>query len=233
MNIKYRILLAMAMLTTGVLVIACSDTRVAGEEGGFNLESYHEIEHCTQDSYFTIFNEANGEELLKTARKLYVGNEWIDQDNRLFRIVEVNDKTAKARLIKKSISLSSPEVLSGEVGGHLPVQGDEGNTGEGEFNLGVYHSHGAEAYVPSDGDEYIEEGGGILNVREAFVRGLEAAGVSVNYSDNTHVPHDAGAYARSRRTVEELLKENPAALFDIHRDAVPKEEYLEEVEGAP
>ena len=36
-----------------------------------------------------------------------------------------------------------------------------------------------------------------------------------------HDPHDAMAYDRSRRTAAELLKKNPIALLDIHRDAVP------------
>ena len=44
-------------------------------------------------------------------------------------------------------------------------------------------------------------------------------------------PHDAGAYDRSRRTAEELLQENPDALFDVHRDAVPAEEYTAKVDG--
>jgi len=47
------------------------------------------------------------------------------------------------------------------------------------------------------------------------------------------VAHDAGAYNRSRRTAEEFLNEGVSALFDIHRDAVPPEEYIATVEGRP
>jgi len=43
------------------------------------------------------------------------------------------------------------------------------------------------------------------------------------------IPHDAGAYNRSRRTAEELLRDGTAVLFDVHRDAVPPEEYIETV----
>ncbi|NLZ93582.1 MAG: stage II sporulation protein P, partial [Firmicutes bacterium] len=56
-------------------------------------------------------------------------------------------------------------------------------------------------------------------------------GIKVIRSKEPHTPHDAGAYQRSRRTVEEALKEQPDVLIDVHRDAVPEEEYLEEVEG--
>ena len=61
-------------------------------------------------------------------------------------------------------------------------------------------------------------------------KALERRGVEVIRSRERHVPHDAGAYQRPRRTVEEILKQNPDAIIDVHRDAVPKEEYLEKVE---
>jgi len=236
------------IMVANFFIISNSDLK-AEENEPENLqhdiqEYLHEIEHCTEEGYYTIKNEIDGEVLLKTARRVHVGNEWIDQDNRLFRVVEVNDQTAYARLIKDSVSLRSPEYGIGLLAHHAQGNEEKGNEEkgneengesregrEGNVHLAVYHTHGAEAYVPSDGEEFIEEGGGILEVREAFVRGLEEEGATVSYSEKTHVPHDAGAYSRSRRTVEELLKDNPNALIDVHRDAVPEEEYLEEVEG--
>ncbi len=47
----------------------------------------------------------------------------------------------------------------------------------------------------------------------------------------THVPHDAGAYNRSRRTATKLVSDNLDAVFDVHRDAVPREEYDRDIEG--
>jgi len=41
------------------------------------------------------------------------------------------------------------------------------------------------------------------------------------------------AYQRSRRTATELLKKAPDAIIDIHRDAVPAEEYHGNVNGQP
>ncbi|MDW7651682.1 MAG: stage II sporulation protein P [Bacillota bacterium] len=76
-----------------------------------------------------------------------------------------------------------------------------------------------------------DPGGGILDVGDQFAQALEKQNVEVIRSKEPHTPHDAGAYQRSRRTVEEALKEEPDALIDVHRDAVPEEEYLEEVKG--
>ena len=40
---------------------------------------------------------------------------------------------------------------------------------------------------------------------------------------------DAMAYQRSRRTAEEFLRSGAKALFDVHRDAVPPEGYIDVV----
>jgi len=51
------------------------------------------------------------------------------------------------------------------------------------------------------------------------------------YSEESFLPHDADAYNRSRATAEELLKKGPDALLDIHRDAIPAEQYETTVGG--
>ena len=122
----------------------------------------------------------------------------------------------------------------------IPLKGGGGIFLEGQpqqqrkpFSIGVYHSHGAESYVPSDGAESIPQGGGILEVGKAFTEALQEKGLHVKHSEDTHIPHDAGAYNRSRRTADEFLNEGVSALFDIHRDAVPAEEYIATVESRP
>ena len=50
--------------------------------------------------------------------------------------------------------------------------------------------------------------------------------------DASHVPHDAGAYRRSRKTAVSLMREaQPTLLLDVHRDGVPAEEYDKQIEG--
>ena len=58
---------------------------------------------------------------------------------------------------------------------------------------------------------------------------LEQKSFKIIHSNKTHVPHDAMAYQRSRRTAEEFLRSGAKALFDVHRDAVPPEGYIDVV----
>jgi stage II sporulation protein P len=46
------------------------------------------------------------------------------------------------------------------------------------------------------------------------------------------MPHDAGAYERSRRTAANVLR-GAAAIFDVHRDAAPPQAYAATVGGRP
>ena len=75
--------------------------------------------------------------------------------------------------------------------------------------------------------------GGIIDVGKALAENLKKKGIKAIFSDEKHDPHDAGAYRRSRQTAVQLIKENMPvkAVFDIHRDAVPKSHYVTEVDG--
>lgn len=224
----------------------------AAENSFFDTRELSERE----SGYYSVRSEADEREIFRTARVLHTGDEYIHQDGRQFRITRIVDDVAWAEEHTATSSRvprvreeffggsyagdDSPSPAGEQTGRQSAGADGEGDgytfdmipVGSGEEKLiGIYHSHGAEAYVPNDGEEFIEEGGGILLVGEAFAEALQEGGFEVIHSDTTHVPHDAGAYHRSRRTVEEMLKEQPAALFDIHRDAVPEDEYLEEVNG--
>jgi len=187
----------------------------------------------TDGEYYTLVDE-EGNAIMKTHRHLHEGDSFIGGDNRFFEVFKVEDNLAYARQVDSSPALGpSLAPLTKGISRFLPFefpvifQGDE----EKDRTIGIYHSHGAESYVPSDGSESIPEGGGVLKVGETFASRLEQEGVEVIHSQETHVPHDSGAYLRSRRTAEELLKENPDAVFDLHRDAVPPQEYLAEIDG--
>ncbi|WP_205842242.1 stage II sporulation protein P [Natranaerobius trueperi] len=179
------------------------------------------------DGYMTVVDE-EGETILKTGRRLVQGNKYLNQDNKLYEVTNVTDDKAEAELIEE-VELSSKNHEDTEnplsfINTHIVYAQDRGP-------IGIYHSHGAESYVPSDGAESIDEGGGILQVGESFAQSLEENTVDVIWREETHVPHDAGAYMRSRRTVEDILEENPDALIDVHRDAAPRDQYKAEIEG--
>jgi stage II sporulation protein P len=178
-------------------------------------------------SYFTMIDQADGSVLLKTARILKVGTEFIDSRNRLYRVVSIKEDTAVAEWIEEN---SPAATGAGDMpaGLKLTVQAEEGQAPI----VGIYHSHGAESYVPSDGTASIVDGGGILDVGVRFSEALEQEGIETVHEKETHVPHDAGAYMRSRGTAEKLLTEDEVDLkIDVHRDATPAETYETEVRG--
>lgn len=87
-------------------------------------------------------------------------------------------------------------------------------------NVAVYHTHSAESYVPTDGRDSIPFKGGIYQVGKSMVNRLQGKGVNINYDETPHDPHDNNAYVRSRRTAANLMKDNPGAIIDVHRDGV-------------
>lgn len=194
----------------------------------------HKTMDCAEEGYYIIKDIETKEVIVKTARKIYPGDEYINHENILYRVEKVQDSIAWARSLGR-IELSGrpteEHLLTAFAQSHsdrfLQLTEEAGVPSK----IGVYHSHGAEAYEPSDGDAFIDEGGGILRVGEQFVETAIEQGLEIIHTTRTHVPHDAGAYHRSRRTVEELLKDGSGILLDIHRDAVPAEDYIEEVEG--
>ncbi|HEY8395022.1 MAG TPA: stage II sporulation protein P [Thermaerobacter sp.] len=103
----------------------------------------------------------------------------------------------------------------------------------GKGIIGIYHTHNDESYIPTDGTESVEGRGGIHAVGDVLGRRLARHGYHVIKSEALHLPHDRGAYRRSRRTAIKMLPKNPVALLDVHRDATPPEFYRAEVKGKP
>lgn len=103
----------------------------------------------------------------------------------------------------------------------------------GEGFIGIYHTHNDESYIPTDGTASVNGRGGIHRVGDVLGRELAQHGFRVVKSEALHLPHDRGAYRRSRRTALKMLPKNPLVLLDVHRDATPPEFYREVVKGEP
>lgn len=188
--------------------------------------------------HYTWYDEA-GDVVTMTAIEPMTGDTYIDGDNRLWEVVSVSEDRTVETVFKETIRL--PEVTIGEA--PVPAQGlfawlsaqhivaaqeDAKNN-----VVGIYHSHNAESYLESSGEEFIEPHGEVVDVGGVLAEALEEQGLRVIHSDASHLPHDGGAYQRSRATVRELLEQDAVALIDVHRDAIPAEEYEAEVDGEP
>ena len=172
------------------------------------------------ENVWTIYDE-DGQYLTSIYGRVYLADEYISSDNRLYRIIEVDDskRTAVAQYIGQESLIEPDNEAVATV------------AQESKRLIGIYSTHSDESYIPTDGAESKEKDAGIYDVDEALKKALEERGIEVELDPTTHLPHDAGAYRRSRSTAARLLKSQPAALLDIHRDGIPDpDEYVQKIE---
>lgn len=180
--------------------------------------------------YFTVVDQS-GNTVFKTEMKVHKGDWYIGPDNKKYTVVEVKENKAVAEYEKKVDLIPEdsklPSALSELSTSEAPLA-----KGKDKKTVALYHTHSSESFVPTSGTDSKEGLGDIHNVVNKFAAELKNEGFKVLKSGHAHGPHDGGAYARSRRTAEELLKQNPDAIFDVHRDGVPdKSQYLTKVNG--
>lgn len=167
---------------------------------------------------------SDGTGVFSIADTLYAGDEYISADNRLYRVSSVSGQTA---LLEDIGDEEMPDVgwLSDDSAKSVFSAADE-------KRICLYVTHSDESYIPTDGKQSIVERGGIYDVAKSLKADLEQLGVTVYLDTSTHLPHDGGAYRRSRQTAAQLIKHAPDALIDIHRDGIPDpDEYAVTIGG--
>lgn len=211
------------------LLLAVASTQSAGQENAIDVpplpagigdEPGHSAEYVVD-----LLDEA--ERLItRAAIPLAVGDTYIDRDNTVYEVVAVEQGRVRVESRGKAempdVSGESPKAGLGAFLVNLFRRGTlQADQGQNEGIIGIYHTHSAESYEPTSGQAFEEERGDVYEVGMALKEALEAEGYRVVLSERQHLPHDAGAYQRSRRTAAELSRENPVTLIDVHRDAVP------------
>ena len=174
------------------------------------------------DCVYKLYDEA-GNYLTSRACRMYVGDEYISREDRHYRVISVDDGACRAVAEDLGAAVLDQAAFAAFMSAH--AEEDEKKL------ICMYSTHSDESYVPSDGASSLWEDAGIYDVGNALKKNLEKKGITVEYSDKSFLPHDAGAYDRSRSTVEEYVKKAPDAIIDIHRDGVDAEEYETEVKG--
>ena len=182
---------------------------------------------------------ADGKPLFTLAGEVSEGDEYISANNTLYRIESVSGDAATAVRVGQE---DMPDVSWMDTGDAQAVfaasvpaassGADSSGTDSDKKLIAMYVTHSDESYVPSDGTQSIEGQGGIYDVAREFRDALQAQGIDVILDESTHLPHDSGAYRRSRQTAERLLQNGPDAIIDIHRDGIPDQsEYTVTVDG--
>lgn len=206
----------------------------------FNIPfSYADDWYNQYGGHFKVFEVKTNRLLFETAREVARGDQYLSGDNKLYSIVRVNSsrRIGYAEFIRDVKLPEIDEVAFNEfVTAMRSGEGIDGLLAQagGNKKVGIYATHSSESYLPTDGAESIKGDGGIFKVAEKMRASFEKNGVEALFDDTPHDSHDAGAYKRSRRTALQLLRnEQPQALIDVHRDAIPAKAYLTDINGEP
>jgi stage II sporulation protein P len=181
----------------------------------------------TDGGYYTIVDE-NGNTVYITGWGVDVGDQFLTEKNKRYEVISISGDIAHSKFLG-DVNLSKYGKPVNNI--FFSLLQPSIAWAEGSGKVAVYHTHSDESYIPTDGKDSIMGAGGVYKVGDAFTSALQGKGVEVFHSDAKHDPHDNMAYERSRRTVTELLKKQPDAIFDIHRDAAPPEVYKGNIDG--
>lgn len=179
--------------------------------------------HALAETDIYTLVDAEGNVVTRFCGECEAGDEYISGDNKHYRVTEIQkeNQTATVEYLGEA---DMPDVSWLDMASSQPV------SAVGSKKIALYCTHSDESYIEGDGTESVDGRGGIYDVAGQFGEALEKLGVTVEISDETHLPHDAGAYRRSRSTAVSLLKGQPNAIFDIHRDGIPDpDEYVTRV----
>lgn len=199
-------------------------------------------------SSLTRLVDPSGRELLVTGLQVGRGDRFLDPTNGLYEVVSVRRGVAQTHLVGRAARPGHPGLPLAwqeapgiwwppEAG--LTRAGSDGRAvdtvmaaaGTSGRLLAVYHTHSDESYLPDSGVTNRPWNGDIFEVGRVLSLMWRSVGLGVLHSYNRHDPHDGLAYARSRRTAVELLRQGPAALIDVHRDTPPAHVYRRFVNG--
>ncbi|OPX85482.1 MAG: Stage II sporulation protein P (SpoIIP) [Pelotomaculum sp. PtaB.Bin104] len=185
---------------------------------GFFQRQPEEAPEYLPGRFTTIIDEQ--ENLLSMmSRAVYVGDKIYTSEGKIYQLDKVEGDRATAKFLGIDPQIVAyTEFYSAQ---EVPVTNNTDEKQSPAANLAIYHTHDAESYIPSEGTASIRFKGGIYKVGMIMAESLKKLGMEVYYDETAHDPHDNNAYVRSRRTAVKLLKTNPVAMFDVHRDGVP------------
>jgi len=182
---------------------------------------------ASADTYNTVY-DSQGNIILETALPINVEDEFISEDNHHYIVTEVQGRIAHADLKNPAEAIKeTPNSNANIFSFHkaIPTQTESGT------HVVIYSTHSDESYYPTSQKVSEPGNGDIYNVSQRLAEVLTLNGISVTLNKTPHDPHDINAYNRSRRTLTQLLKEQPDAAFDVHRDSAPSSAYLVAING--
>lgn len=213
MTAKFKFTLGVFIITAGIVMGLLNARTTLPVFSGLGI---HEAELEPGD-YFTVVDERR-QTIDCLGHVVTPGDEIITGEGKRYRIEKTHGRTAYARLLG-----IDRDVLA------WAEYFDRATVPVGIFgarrDIGVYHTHSDESYTPTDGTHSIPFRGTIMKVGRRLSDKLRENGTKTIHDRTPHDPHDAGAYLRSRKTATRLLRSNPIALIDVHRDGIPDPDF--------
>lgn len=209
----------------GVLLVVAGVAALAGtgpwvESAWAPLAALRDDKTDHQTGFVVTIRDKGGQVVSMAARGVVKGDEIINAEGYHYRVVRVKGSEAQSELLGKDKQFLAYCDYFDKLEIPASVTAQAQNK-----SVGIYHSHSDESYVPTDGTESVPFKGGIYKVGQSLVDRLRNENVKVDYDKTPHDPHDNNAYNRSRRTASRLMKSNPVALIDVHRDGIPDPKY--------
>ena len=189
------------MVFTGSFIATIILLFVLSSPCGASITEINEKERQAEQYY--VLEDEDGNVIAMTGRRVVKGDQYLDANNCLYEVVEVSGYTARCKFIREvNLKKEGLQAKSEKTGVLSTAQ-------QGEFRevAAIYHTHNAESFVPTDGTDSIYGEGGIHRVGAAMAGALEEKGIEVIHAQDLHLPHDRGAYRRSRVTVLRLLEQ--------------------------
>lgn len=213
---NYLIILSILMMFTGVGLVGYlgfTETALPAWNAA-SVFSDEDNDHVVGKAINIV--DDKGSVISQACRGVAVGDEIISGKGDHYRVIKLDKNKAVVKSLGKDKDFVAWNEFFTDERLAMAAANRKGGT------VGVYHTHTAESYVPTDGKESIPFKGGIYDVGQSMVQRLkEKGGTKVVYDETPHDPHDNSAYQRSRRTATKLMQQNPVALIDVHRDGIP------------
>jgi stage II sporulation protein P len=174
--------------------------------------------------YYTIYSQ-DAQVLLQTGLPVQAGDQFISPDNTRYRVNRLAGAKAWAEAITSGQTRQA-RLVAGPTAEMNAAAYPRSNQADGVPHVVIYHTHTDESYALSSTAASEPGQGDIMAVGAQLTAQLQANGISATHDATLHDPHDVHAYHRSRKTLLQLLKEQPDAAFDLHRDSAPTEAYV-------
>ncbi len=213
-----------------ILILLMIGAYLFNAYGSKPAPKYYSSDSSAEIKCITV-KDTEGNIIFQTGEPINIEDEYINEENQHYIVTKVSGSEGVAEIKQEIPDPNHSERVLGVPDSQKVFKYAIPAVSLEDTHVVIYHTHTDESFTPTSGSASKPGKGDILNIGHALQSSLQEEGVSVTHSTNLHDPHDINAYHRSRRTALQLIKEQPDAVFDIHRDSAPARTYQTTING--